>query len=115
MTKNRIQPLVDDLVLTFLKIIIYRISSFKRRDVYKIPRVLVTAFVGGRRLLVGDIYIFVNVSLYIRKGTGKRIKNRSYFGVTVNKIKKVQIIKPLCHLLLLRKKISFKIFVMKAL
>ena len=27
------------------------------------------------------------------------MKNRSYFVVTVNKIKKVQIIKPLCHLL----------------
>ena len=107
--------MVDDLVLAFFKIIIYRISSFKRRDVYKISRVLGTAFIGGRRLSEGDIYIFINVSLHIRKDTGKRIKNRSYFVVTVNKIKKVQIIIPLCHLLLFRKKISFQIFVMKAL
>ena len=39
----------------------YRISSFKLRGVYKIPKVLDAALFGG------GVYIFVNVSLYIRK------------------------------------------------
>ena len=78
----------------------YRISCFKRRGIYKIPKALGAAFIGGKRLLEGGVYIFVNVSLHIRKVIKRRIKNGSYFVVTVNKIKKVQIIKPLCHLLL---------------
>ena len=46
---------------------IYCISSFKRRGVYKISKVLGAAFIGERRLLEGGVYIFVNVSLRIRK------------------------------------------------
>ena len=78
----------------------YRILSFKRRGIYKIPKALGAAFIGGKRLLEGGVYIFVNISLHIRKVIKRRIKNRSYFIETVNKIKKVQIIKPVCPLLL---------------
>ena len=45
----------------------YGISSFKHRGVYKIPKVLDAAFIWGRRLSEGGIYIFVNVSLHTRK------------------------------------------------
>ena len=83
--------MVDDLVLTFFKIIIYRISSFKRRDVYKIPRVLGTAFIAGRRLLEGDIYIFINVSLHIRKDTGKRIKTDHILQLLLTKLRKYKL------------------------
>ena len=54
-----------------------------------------------RRLLEGGVYVFVKISLHIRKVLEKELKKR-YFIVTVNKIKKKQIIKPLCHLLLCR-------------
>ena len=38
---------------------------FKRRGVYRIPEVLGAAYIGGRRLLEGGVYICVNVSLII--------------------------------------------------
>ena len=45
----------------------YRTSSFKCSGVCKIPKVLGAAFIGGRFLFEGGVYIFVNVSLDIRK------------------------------------------------
>ena len=43
----------------------YRIFSFKRRGVYKIPEVSGAAYIGRRRLLEGGVYICINVSLLI--------------------------------------------------
>ena len=46
------------------------------------------------------MFISLLTFYYILERYWKKNKNRSYFVVTVNKIKKVQIMKPLCHLLL---------------
>ena len=42
-------------------------TAFPLLTIYKIQRVVSAAFIGWKRLLEGGVYIFVNVSLHIRK------------------------------------------------